>query len=143
MNILSYLSHANRKRNPVVSPLSSMTTGSRLWLSSRGYLDACQEQGQRAARLSGPRAEWTGVYARLPAGGLASGPKHTTTHTGAMHTAAHGTEAVRQSRERDVRYTVTGLYQHLDRVSSCLETSNVKRGKIIVNEVTVYWNCNW
>jgi hypothetical protein len=123
-----------RVPNAILSCLRSRPC-SRLWLSSRGYLDACQ-QGQRAARLSvtvsGPRAEWTwGVRA---ATGRRAGERAETYN---QHTPAPCTpprtalEAVRRSRERDVRYTVTGLYQHehLDRVSSCLETSNVKRGK--------------
>ena len=53
-----------------------------------------------------------------PAGGLASGPKHTTTLT-AMHTAAHGTRGT-------VRYAVTGLSTYSD---SKRQTRNA--GKIV------------
>jgi hypothetical protein len=67
---VSALVHANW------SMVSSLALVSALLVSS----DQCAVRSRRGRLLSGPRAEWTGVYARrLPAGGLASGPKHTTT----------------------------------------------------------------
>ena len=65
-----------------------------------------------ADRMRDPRRLRTGR------GGLASGPKHTTTLT-AMHTAAHGTRGT-------VRYAVTGLSTYSD---SKRQTRNA--GKIV------------
>ena len=91
------------------------------WRNSKaekeGQLNPYSEAGtgRPHARTRGGRAATNRFE---PAGGLASGPKHTTTLT-AMHTAAHGTRGT-------VRYAVSGnRFINILR----LETPNAKRGQ--------------